>query len=203
MQGVMGLSEGQIQDHLRLRRLCVIKRGLLAMQRKAIIDQTAQLDCFDHDAPDTVTQLSDLAASLRANAAQDYKVYLRLACASRRGVRLCSGSENQNYSCAKLGVNKDRLHLSCLVHLLQLTANASVMLLSVGKALLGMPCMLYALCCVFGQAHCDVWSYPSSLISLQLVCVCVTYVPLHLLKICCEIRILIHVIVLWHLISNL
>ena len=89
MQGVMGLSEGQIQDHLRLRRLCVTKRGLLAMQRKAIIDQTAQLDCFDHDAPDTVTQLSDLAAKLRANAAQDYKVYLRLACASRRGVRLC------------------------------------------------------------------------------------------------------------------
>lgn len=87
LQGVMGLSEEQIEDHMCLRRLCVTKRGLLAMERKALIDHMAKLDCFNKDAPATVTQLSDLAARLRENAAKDYKVYLRLACASRRGVR--------------------------------------------------------------------------------------------------------------------
>lgn len=75
-----------MQDLMLLRRLYVTRRGLHAMERRALISQTPvsqnqiPLPC------DNLTQLSDLASQLKKNAENDYRVYHRVACAARRGV---------------------------------------------------------------------------------------------------------------------
>lgn len=157
-QGVIGLSEGQIQDMLRLQRLCVTKRGLLAMERKAIIDQTARLECFDRESPNIVTQLSDLTTKLRANAAKDYKVYLRVACASRRGVSSAA----------------------CLVRLLVCRANTSVVLFAAGMSFIRWA--LHALYSLLCGCSGSLWCIVLTLLTISLQLVCATYVALHLLK---------------------
>ena len=149
LQGVIGLSEGQIQDMLRLRRLCVTKRGLLAMERKAIIDQTARLECFDRESPNIVTQLSDLTTKLRANAAKDYKVYLRVACASRRGVSSAA----------------------CLVRLLVCRANASVVLFAAGMSF--NRCAVHALYSLLCGCSGSLWCVVLTLLTkVAAACVC-------------------------------
>lgn len=83
---LLAFSEEQTQDLMLLRRLYVTRRGLHAMERRALISQTPvsqnqiPLPC------DNLTQLSDLASQLKKNAENDYRVYHRVACAARRGV---------------------------------------------------------------------------------------------------------------------
>ncbi len=86
VQRLLAFSEEQMQDLMLLRRLYVTRRGLHAMERRALISQTPvsqnqiPLPC------DNLTQLSDLASQLKKNAENDYRVYHRVACAARRGV---------------------------------------------------------------------------------------------------------------------
>ena len=86
MQRLLAFSEEQMQDLMLLRRLYVTRRGLHAMERRALISQTPvsqnqiPLPC------DNLTQLSGLASQLKKNAENDYRVYHRVACAARRGV---------------------------------------------------------------------------------------------------------------------
>ncbi len=86
MQRLMGISEEQMQDVMLLRRVYVARRGLHAMERRALVSQAP---ISHHQIPlpsDNLTQLSDLATQLKKNAADDYRVYHRVACALRRGV---------------------------------------------------------------------------------------------------------------------
>jgi len=86
MQRLLAFTEEQMQDLMLLRRLYVTRRGLHAMERRALISQTPvsqnqiPLPC------DNLAQLSDLASQLKKNAENDYRVYHRVACAARRGV---------------------------------------------------------------------------------------------------------------------
>ena len=86
LQRLLAFSDEQMQDLMLLRRLYVTRRGVHAMERRALISQTPvsqnqiPLPC------DNLTQLSDLASQLKKNAENDYRVYHRVACAARRGV---------------------------------------------------------------------------------------------------------------------
>ena len=56
------------------------------MERRELLSQAP---VSHHQMPlpsDNLTQLSDLASQLKKNAADDYRVYHRIACAARRGV---------------------------------------------------------------------------------------------------------------------
>lgn len=89
-----------MRDIMQLRRIYVTRRGLHAMERRALLSQAP---VSHHHIPlpsDNLTQLSDLASQLKKNAADDYRVYHRIACALRRGV-----------SCAKICL--DMLLLQC------------------------------------------------------------------------------------------
>ena len=87
LQRLLAISEEQMQDIMLLRRIYVTRRGLHALERRALVSQAP---ISHHQIPlpsDNLTQLSDLASQLKKNAADDYRVYHRVACASRRGVR--------------------------------------------------------------------------------------------------------------------
>ncbi|KAL3139121.1 hypothetical protein ABBQ32_005913 [Trebouxia sp. C0010 RCD-2024] len=83
---LLTFSEEQMRDIMHLRRIYVTRRGLHAMERRALLSQAP---VSHHQIPlpsDNLTQLSDLASQLKKNAADDYRVYHRIACALRRGV---------------------------------------------------------------------------------------------------------------------
>ena len=101
LQRLLAFSEEQLRDMMHLRRIYVTRRGLHAMERRELLSQAA---ASHHQMPlpsDNLTQLSDLASQLKKNAADDYRVYHRIACALRRGV-----------SCS------DLLHHTCCIMLL-------------------------------------------------------------------------------------
>lgn len=86
LQRLLTFSEEQMRDIMHLRRIYVTRRGLHAMERRALLSQAP---VSHHQIPlpsDNLTQLSDLASQLKKNAADDYRVYHRIACALRRGV---------------------------------------------------------------------------------------------------------------------
>ena len=86
LQRLLSFSEEQMRDIMQLRRIYVTRRGLHAMERRALLSQAP---VGHHHIPlpsDNLTQLSDLASQLKKNAADDYRVYHRIACALRRGV---------------------------------------------------------------------------------------------------------------------
>lgn len=87
VQRLLAFSEEQLHDLMLLRRLYVTRRGLHAMERRALVSQ-APINHHQIPLPnDNLTQLSGLASQLKKNAEDDYRVYHRVACASRRGVR--------------------------------------------------------------------------------------------------------------------
>ena len=86
LQGMLNLSEGQKADMLHLRRLYITRRCLHARERQALLSQAAACREQMPLPSDNLTQTSDLAAALQKNAADDYRVYHRVACAGRRGV---------------------------------------------------------------------------------------------------------------------
>ena len=86
LQRLLAFSEEQLRDLMHLRRIYVTRRGLHAMERRELLSQAP---VSHHQMPlpsDNLTQLSDLASRLQKNAADDYRVYHRIACAARRGV---------------------------------------------------------------------------------------------------------------------
>lgn len=86
LQTLLAFSEEQICDTMHLRQIYVSRRGLHAMERREMLSRAP---VSHHQMPlpsDNLTQLSDLASQLKKNAADDYRVYHRIACALRRGV---------------------------------------------------------------------------------------------------------------------
>lgn len=80
------MSDEQVQDALYLRRLYLTRRGQLAAEREAMTLQLHRLDAHQPPPEDKLNRLSDLSARLKNNAAADYTAYLKVACATRRGV---------------------------------------------------------------------------------------------------------------------
>ena len=82
-------SEEQIKDLMLLRRMCIIKRGQLANKRKAKLDKLP-LECFsDVRMPhptDSVIEMHRVAAFIRENGSEDFRVWSATLCACLRGV---------------------------------------------------------------------------------------------------------------------
>ena len=76
-----------------MRQLYLTKRGLLAMERKALVDQMASGDGAMPHPSDNITKMADLATCLKENAAEDHYVHRRVARAAFRGVRLQAGTD--------------------------------------------------------------------------------------------------------------
>jgi len=88
LQSFLGLSQDQVEDLLYIRRLYLTKRGLLAMERNALMAETINDGC-DKAIPtarESLDSLTDLASALQQNAMEDYQVYIKVAAAVRRGV---------------------------------------------------------------------------------------------------------------------
>ena len=81
------MSDDQIQDALYVRRLYLTRRGLLALEKEALLQKIHQADPEQASAADHLQQAMDVTARLRAIAVEDYTAYLKVACALRRGVR--------------------------------------------------------------------------------------------------------------------
>ena len=91
-QSLLALSDDQIRDLMMLRALYLTKRGLLGMERKALVQQMATREEEMPHPTDNITRLSDLATCLKENAAEDHLVHRKLARAVFRGVRLCAAN---------------------------------------------------------------------------------------------------------------
>lgn len=76
-----------MRDLMLMRQLYLTKRGLLAMERKALVDQMASGDGAMPHPSDNITKMADLATCLKENAAEDHYVHRRVARAAFRGVR--------------------------------------------------------------------------------------------------------------------
>ena len=86
-QNLLGLTEDQVQDLMLMRQLYLTKRGLLVMERKALVDQMASGDGGMPHPSDNITRMADLATCLKENAAEDHHVHRKVARAAFRGVR--------------------------------------------------------------------------------------------------------------------
>lgn len=85
-QELLSLSDAQMQDFAHLRHLYLTKRALLAFERKKLVNQMQESDSVLPHPADGQLEVSELAAKLRQNAADDYEVYIKLGYAVRRGV---------------------------------------------------------------------------------------------------------------------
>lgn len=103
-----------MRDIMHLRRIYVTRRGLHALERRALLSRAP---VSHHQIPlpsDTLTQLSDLASQLKKNAADDYRVYHRIACALRRGVSWTeSACRGVDVCCVMLVMLKQAVASSC------------------------------------------------------------------------------------------
>ncbi|KAA6416967.1 MAG: hypothetical protein FRX49_13067 [Trebouxia sp. A1-2] len=86
LQELLSLSDAQMQDFAHLRHLYLTKRALLAFERKKLVNQMQESDSVLPHPADGQLEVSELAAKLRQNAADDYEVYIKLGYAVRRGV---------------------------------------------------------------------------------------------------------------------
>ena len=88
MQALLALSNDQKRDLMVMRALYLTKRGLLGLERKALVQQMApRVEEMPHPT-DNITRLSDLATCLKENAAEDHHVHRKVARAVFRGVSL-------------------------------------------------------------------------------------------------------------------
>ena len=92
LQSLLALTEDQVQDLMLMRQLYLTKRGLLAMERKALVDQMGSGDGAMPHPSDNITKMADLATCLKENAAEDHYVHRRVARAAFRGVRAQAGT---------------------------------------------------------------------------------------------------------------
>lgn len=87
-QSLLALTEDQVQDLMLMRQLYLTKRGLLAMERKALVTQMASGDGVMPHPSDNITKMADLATCLKENAAEDHYVHRKVVRAAFRGVRV-------------------------------------------------------------------------------------------------------------------
>ena len=80
-----------------MRQLYLTKRGILAMERKALANQMASEGGMPHPS-DNITRMADLTTCLKENAAEDHHVHRKLARAVFRGVSLSSLSLKKHAS---------------------------------------------------------------------------------------------------------
>ena len=83
---MVDLSKDQIQDFLLLRRLYLTRRGLLAVEREALVADLHRASMHELSSTESFAKMVDVSAKLRQNAAEDYLAYIKVACAARRGV---------------------------------------------------------------------------------------------------------------------
>ena len=76
-----------MQDFMLMRQLYLTKRGLLVMERKALVNQIASSDGTMPHPSDNITRMADLATCLKENAAEEHGVYRKIVRAVYRGVR--------------------------------------------------------------------------------------------------------------------
>ena len=69
-----------------MRALYLTKRGLLVMERKALVSQMASSEGAMPHPSDNITRMADLATCLKENAAEDHHVHRKVARAIFRGV---------------------------------------------------------------------------------------------------------------------
>lgn len=86
MQSLLDLSEAQVDDALYIRRLYLTKRGLLAVERNALMAEMDTVNKAIPHATESLASVSNVASLLQNNAIQDYQVYIKVCAAMRRGV---------------------------------------------------------------------------------------------------------------------
>ncbi|DBA66859.1 TPA: hypothetical protein ACH3X2_001993 [Trebouxia sp. C0005] len=84
--GLLALTEDQLRDLMLMRQLYLTKRGLLAMERKALVNQMGSNEGSMPHPSDNITKMADLATCLKENAAEDHHVHRKVARAVYRGV---------------------------------------------------------------------------------------------------------------------
>lgn len=89
MQSAANLSAEQLGDLLHLRRMCIIKRGQLAEQRKAKLSQLPFEGFSSNQTPfpaDDVIELFSLGSFIRDYCSEDFKIWSTTRCSCLRGV---------------------------------------------------------------------------------------------------------------------
>ena len=86
LQSLLALSEPQVHDLMLMRQLYLTKRGLLVMERKALVNQMAAGEGAMPHPSDNITRMADLTTCLKENAAEDHHVHRKIARAVFRGV---------------------------------------------------------------------------------------------------------------------
>ncbi|DBB14882.1 TPA: hypothetical protein ACH3X3_004483 [Trebouxia sp. C0006] len=84
--GLLALTDDQLRDLMLMRQLYLTKRGLLAMERKALVNQMGSNEGSMPHPSDNITKMADLATCLKENAAEDHHVHRKVARAVYRGV---------------------------------------------------------------------------------------------------------------------
>ena len=90
LQSLLDLSEAQVDDALYIRRLYLTKRGLLAVERNALMAEMDTVNKAIPHATESLASVSNVASLLQQNAIQDYQVYIKVCAAMRRGVSSAS-----------------------------------------------------------------------------------------------------------------
>lgn len=79
-----------MDDALYIRRLYLTKRGLLAVERNALMAEMDTVNKAIPHATESLASVSNVASLLQQNAIQDYQVYIKVCAAMRRGVSSAS-----------------------------------------------------------------------------------------------------------------
>jgi hypothetical protein len=90
LQSLLDLSDAQVDDALYIRRLYLTKRGLLAVERNALMAEMDTVNKAIPHATESLASVSNVASLLQQNAIQDYQVYIKVCAAMRRGVNSTS-----------------------------------------------------------------------------------------------------------------
>lgn len=89
MQVALDLSDSQVQDVLYLRQLFYGKRGQLARQRQALLEQFEKTRQAEDCVLDSVVEWTEIADRLCKNAKEEYRTTMQLAATLHIGVRIC------------------------------------------------------------------------------------------------------------------
>ncbi|KAL0033744.1 hypothetical protein WJX77_003466 [Trebouxia sp. C0004] len=86
LPSLLDLSDAQVDDALYIRRLYLTKRGLLAVERNALMAEMDTVNKAIPHATESLASVSNVASLLQQNAIKDYHVYIKVCAAMRRGV---------------------------------------------------------------------------------------------------------------------
>ena len=89
MQSIHTFTESQLQDFLHLRRLFLTRKALLAAEKDVVISQLTDMSTTSHSPHvDRLSSGLDLSKILKQYALAEYRIFLQIAFAARRGVSL-------------------------------------------------------------------------------------------------------------------